>query len=130
VVKGRKAEPLLKNYGTGKLIWSPLPLELGDSMEALVAFYRTGLAQARVDPVFSATPRTPSVLVLPSVFRNVVLYTFVSEIDRDTTMQVTHSETRTRFPVSVPAGRTAMVIVDRRNGKMITSQSRAVSENR
>jgi hypothetical protein len=130
VVKGRKAEPLLKNYGTGKLIWSPLPLELGDSMEALVAFYRTGLAQARVDPVFSATPRTPSVLILPSVFRNVVLYTFVSEIDRDTTMQVTHSETRTRFPVSVPAGRTAMVIVDRRNGKMITSQSRAVSENR
>ena len=130
VVKGRKAEPLLKNYGTGKLIWSPLPLELGDSMEALVAFYRTALAQARVDPVFSATPRMPSVLVLPSVFRNVVLYTFVSEIDRDTTMQVTHSETRTRFPVSVPAGRTAMVIVDRRNGKMITSQSRAVSENR
>jgi hypothetical protein len=69
-------------------------------------------------------------LVLPSVFRNVVLYTFVSEIDRDTTMEVTHSETRTRFPVRVPAGRTAMVIVDRRNGKMITSQSRAVSENR
>jgi hypothetical protein len=121
---------LVKKVGSGSLVWSPLPLELGDSMEALVAFYRMALAQARVGPIFSASPRTPSVLVLPSVFRDVVLYTFVSEIDRDTTLQVTHSETRTRFTVNVPAGRTAMVILDRRNGKLLTSQSRAVSENR
>ena len=121
---------LIKKVGAGSLVWSPLPLELGDSMEALVAFYRMALVQARVGPVFSATPRTPSVLVLPSVFRDIVLYTFVSEIDRSTAMQVTHSETRTRFSVNVPAGRTAMVIVDRRNGRLITSPARAVSENR
>jgi hypothetical protein len=123
-------EVLVKKVGAGSLIVSPLPLELGDSMEALVAFYRMALAQARVGPIFSATPRTPSVLIMPSVFRDVVLYTFVSEIDRSTTMQITHTETRTRFPVTVPAGRTAMVILDRRNGRLITSQSRAVSENR
>jgi hypothetical protein len=130
VIKNQKQEALWKSFGSGKLIWSPLPLELGDSMEALVAFYRMALAQARVAPIFSATPRTPSVMILPSVFRDVVLYTFVSEIDRDTTMQVTHSETRTRFSVSVPAGRTAMAILDRRNGKLITSQSPSVSNNR
>lgn len=103
----------------GRLIRSPLPLELGDSMEALVAFYRFAMAEARVAPIFTANPQTPAVLVLPSVFRDVVLYTFVSETNRDTTMEVTDLQTKTRFPVSVPAGRTAMVIIDRRNGTRI-----------
>lgn len=61
-----------------------------------------------------------AVLVLPSVFRDVVLYTFVSETDRDVTMQVTDLQTKTRFPVSVPAGQTAMVLIDRHNGRLIT----------
>ena len=103
-----------------RLIRNPLPLELGDSMEALVAFYRFAMMQAGVAPIFTATPRTPAVLVLPSVFRDVVLYTFVSETNRDTTMQVTDLRTKARFPVSVPAGRTAMVMIDRRTGSRIT----------
>ena len=93
-------------------MWCPLPLELSDSMSALAAFYRFALAQARVAPVFNASPRTSAVLVLPSVFRDVVLYTFVSEIHRDTQMQVMHTESRTRFSVIVRAGGTAMVLLD------------------
>ena len=104
----------------GTLIQSPLPLELGDSMEALVAFYRMAMARARVAPIFAATPRTPAVLVLPSVFRDVVLYTFVSESNRPATMQVTDVFTKKRFQVTVPAGRTAMVLIDRRSGSLIT----------
>lgn len=103
-----------------RLIRNPLPLELGDSMEALVAFYRFAMMQAGVAPIFTATPRTPAVLVLPSVFRDVVLYTFVSETNRDTTMQVTDLQTKARFPVTVPAGRTAMVMIDRHTGRQIT----------
>lgn len=103
-----------------RLIRSPLPLELGDSMEALVAFYRFAMTQAGVAPIFSVTPQTPAVLVLPSVFRDVVLYTFVSESNRDAALQVTDLQTRTRFTVDVSAGRTAMVMIDRRNGARIT----------
>ncbi|HXQ70213.1 MAG TPA: hypothetical protein VN844_06980 [Pyrinomonadaceae bacterium] len=104
----------------GRLIRSALPLELGDSMEALVAFYRYAMTQARVAPIFTATAQTPAVLVLPSVFRDVVLYTFVSESNRDTTLQVTDLQTKTRFSVDIPAGRTSMVMIDRRNGARIT----------
>jgi hypothetical protein len=111
----------IKNrLGAEKLIRSALPLELGDSMAALVAFYRFAMKQAGVAPIFNATPQTPAVLVLPSVFRDVVLYTFVSETDRDTTMQVTDLGSKSRFQVSVPAGRTAMVMLDRRSGKKVT----------
>jgi hypothetical protein len=105
--------------GAGKFVWSPLPLELGDSMPALVEFYRLALSQAGISPVFRAVPSTPAVLILPSVFRDVVLYTFVSEIGRDTRMQVTHLESRTRFNVMVPAQRSAMVLIDRKTGRLI-----------
>lgn len=112
--------PVVTKYGVGSLIRASLPLELGDSMEALVAFYRSVMAQAGVVPIFTATPRTPAVMVLPSVFRDVVLYTFVSETNRDVTMQVTDLQTKAGFPVNVLAGRTAMVMIDRRTGARIT----------
>ncbi len=114
-----KTRLLVQSHGAGKLIWSPLPLEVGDSMTALSAFYNFALDQARVTRMFNASPHSPAVLVLPSVFRDVVLYTFVSEIDQDTTMEVTHLETKTRFPVTVRAERTAMVLLDRKNGKLL-----------
>jgi hypothetical protein len=88
-------------------------------MEAIAAFYKFALGQARVSSAFNAFPKTPAVLVLPSIFRDVVLYTFVSETDRDTRMQVTDLESRTRFNVLVPAERTAMVLLERRTGKVI-----------
>lgn len=125
VVRGsQQVRPLIHAYGSGRIVWSPLPLELGDSMAALAAFYKLALAQARVTPVFTAIPRIPAVLVLPSVFRDVVLYTFVSEIDRDKQMQVTHLESNTRFSVSVPAERTAMVLIERRTGKVLAADER------
>jgi hypothetical protein len=112
-------QPMNFSFGTGRALWSPLPLELGDSMAALVAFYDLALSTAGISPIFTATPRTPAVLILPSLFRDVVLYTFVSETDRDTQMEVTHLESRTRFPVSVPAQRTALVLLERKTGKII-----------
>jgi hypothetical protein len=117
-VKGESARAIVQPYGLGRAVWSPLPLEVGDSMTAIAAFYKFALSLARVGPIFTATPSTPAVLILPSVFRDVVLYTFVSEIDRDVRMTVIHMENRKRFDVLVPAGRTAMVFVDR--GKRLT----------
>ena len=116
---GSPVRPLNVPYDTGRLVWSPLPLELGDSMAALAAFYNFALSATGIRPIFAVTPQTPAVLVLPSLFRDVVLYTVVSETDRDTQMQVTHLESRTQFPVSVPAQRTAMVLLERKTGKII-----------
>ena len=115
VMPGPTARTIVQPYGLGRALWSPLALEVGDSMTAIAAFYRQALALARVAPVFSVVPRISSVLVLPSVFRDVVLYTFVSETDRDVRMTVTHLETKERFNVVVPAGRTKMVLIDRKN---------------
>jgi len=114
-----RAKPFVIYQDPGKFIWSTLPLELGDSTPALVAFYRMALAEARVAPVFTAIPRTPAVLILPSLFRDVVLYTLVSETDHDTRMQITDLESHARFSALVPAQRTAMVLLERKTGKII-----------
>jgi hypothetical protein len=113
VLKGSPARVIVQPYGLGRVVWSPLPLEVGDSTTAIATFYRLALSLARVAPVFTATPRTPAVLILPSVFRDVVLYTFISEINRDVRMTVTHLETKERFNVLVPPGRTKMVLISR-----------------
>lgn len=109
----------VRPHGSGKLIWCPIPLEVGDSMTALSAYYDFALNHAGVTRIFSASPHSPAVLVLPSVFRDVVLYTFVSETDLAKTMQITHLETKTSFPVTVRAERTAMVLLDRKNGQVL-----------
>ena len=121
VMEGPARPRVLGLRGSGRFLWCHLPLELGDSMEALSAFYNLALQMAGVTPIFTATPHTPAVLVLPSLFRDVVLYTFVSETDRDTQLQVTHLESRTRFNVSVQAGRTAMVLLERKTGKVLST---------
>jgi hypothetical protein len=113
------ASVVVKDLGAGRFVGSALPLELGDSIEALVAFYTLAMTQAGVPPIFDATPRTPAVLVLPAVFRDVILYTFASETDSDATMEVTDRETKTHFAVTVRAGGTAMAIIDKRGRKRI-----------
>ena len=120
----RSRAPFSIAYGSGHLVWSPLPLELGDSMAALTAFYKLALAQARVAPLFKADPYSPSVLVIPSLFRDVALYTFISETDQDTSMQVTHLETPVSFPVKVPAGRSAIVVLNRKTGEILSRDFR------
>ena len=122
----RSRAPFSLPYGSGYLVWCPLPLELGDSMAALTAFYRLALAQARVSPVFKAEPHSPSVLVVPSLFRDVVLYTFVSETDQDLTIQLTHLETPAApLPVKVFAGRATFAILDRKSGTLLTRDYRS-----
>jgi hypothetical protein len=116
----RSRAPFLLPYGSGYLLWSPLPLELGDSMAALTAFYKLALAQARVAPRFKAEPYSPAVLVIPSLFRDVAFYTFISETDQDVTMQVTHLETPANFSVKVRAGRSAIVVLERKSGTILS----------
>ncbi len=115
------ARVIVQPHGKGSFVWSPLPLEAGSSMDALVAFYRFALARANVVSAFTVSPDTPSLLVLPSIFEKHALFTLVSETDRDTPVTLVHRGTRTRLSVMVPAGRTTFVLLDRQSGRLIDS---------
>ncbi len=117
------ARVLAQTHGAGRFVWSPLPLEAGNSMEALVAFYRLGLMLTKLSPSFTILPDKPSLLVLPSIFEKHVLYALISETDRDSRVTFRHKSTRSRLPLTVPAGRTALVLLDRLTGKLIEATS-------
>jgi len=106
-------------HGSGKLIWCPLPVELSDTVEPTIELYRYALNQAGVVPVCRAEPLNSGVIVIPAIFEDAVLYTLISECDRDTDILLTHLEPKTELKISVPAGRVAMVFIDRKKGKVL-----------
>jgi hypothetical protein len=115
------ARVLVARHGSGRVVWSPLPLELSDSMAALKAFYQLALTHAHISPAFTVLPNTPSVLIIPAQFRDALLYTFVSESDSATKLRFLHRAPARQLSVTIPAGRTNMVLLDRKTGELIDS---------
>jgi len=113
------AQVVVRNIGKGRIIWSPLPLESADNIEPTVAFYQFALRAANVSSPCSCSTGTPSIAVLPLVFKNAVLYTFISETDRDVATTLTHRASGTTINVTVPAQRTVLLFVERATGRII-----------
>ena len=102
LLKSGPARVMVEPHKAGRFVWSPLPLETANSMDALVAFYQFALAVANVSPAFTVSPDKASLLVLPSVFRQHALYALISESENDSSVTLTHGATRTPVSVRVP----------------------------
>ncbi len=105
--------------GRGRVIWSPLPLELAEQVVPTVVLYRRALAAANVEPLFFVERPDPGVLIYPAVYREAVLYGIVSELGSATDVRLTHAETGTPLEVALPAGRAALAMVGRRDGRIL-----------
>jgi hypothetical protein len=105
--------------GRGRLIWSPLPVELAHEVEPTVALYRYALQQAGVASQFSVERADPGVLIYPALYRAAVLYGIVSELGSPTTARFVHTETGTPAEITLPAGRAALALVSRGDGRMV-----------
>ena len=122
VVKGDSAPTVhVIPMGKGKLLWSPLPVEVSESVEPGVELYKLALRDAGIAPVFRLEHDDPSILIVPTVFGKAVLYTIVSERDQDAQVQFIHLETQTRISVTVPAQRPVLFFVDRKDGTIVSS---------
>ena len=98
-----------------------MPLELVQSLEPVVAFYRQGLAQAGLKPSFTTQVETPELLIRTTRFENAVFYTFVSETERDTEVRLQDRDTQTKFSLIVRGRRTALMMIDSATGKVVGS---------
>ena len=115
------AKVIVRNTGRGQIVWSPLPLESADNIEPTVAFYQFAMHAAKVTSPCSLSTGAPSIAVLPLVFNNAVLYTFISETDQDVATTLTHRESGTTINVTIPAQRTLLIFVDRKTGKVLAT---------
>lgn len=124
VVEGGKIPAIaIIRRGKGKILWSPLPVEISDTPETTAALYRFALKEAGVEAACEVEQQNPSVLIAPTVFNEAVLYTFVSECDRDTEVKWTHRESNSSLSITVRAQRSAIVFVNRKTGKVLAQRN-------
>lgn len=109
----------LFEVGRGALLWAPLPVELAHEVEPTVALYRHALAAAGIAPAFDLAGDDPGVLVYPSLYRDAILYTLVSERSRQTALRWTDRLTGARLDVALGPQRAALVLIRRTGGEVL-----------
>jgi len=99
-----------KPLGKGRILFSTLPLELNDNMQAIGDVYRYALQSAGVEPTYSTAVDDPGILICPTRYPKATLYVLTSESPsqpvafRDAASGMT-------FRGELDAGRAAMLLV-------------------
>jgi hypothetical protein len=99
-----------RSLGKGRVLFSPLPLELNDNMEAIGDVYRYALKVAGVEPTYSTAVVDPGILICPTRYPKATLYVLTSESPRQ---QVTFRDAASghTFTGGLDAGRAALLLV-------------------
>lgn len=118
VVGGQSGFVKIQTVGAGKLVYTPLPFELADNTEPLVALYQYVIRQALVESPFEVERRHPGILIRPLFFKEAVLYCIASEVDADSEFDLTDRLTQRTLHVSLPAQRAVMFVLSRK-GKVL-----------
>ena len=110
------------HYGN-EVLWSPVPLEIGENLEAIKAFYDYAIKKAKLLPYFSLANDIPTILVRPTEFEKAILYLVINESSNNELVELTHLPTKTKIEINLEAGKTSLIFVDKATGKVL-SQSR------
>ncbi|NLC55884.1 MAG: hypothetical protein GX774_03490 [Armatimonadetes bacterium] len=116
VLVGRPAEVTVVPHGHGRLLFAPLPFELADSLEPLVALYAAAVAYSGLPPPFTLAGEAPGVLVRALWCRQAVLYGLISQCAEDRQVEILHGAQAVRLTARVPARRAVLLLVDRDTG--------------
>jgi len=120
VASDQAAQPLVVSQGKGKIVWFPLPVENADNIESTVALYRKALEIAGVSSGFSVRESNRGVLILPTLFRDAILYTCVSESSKEEAFNIHDHATGSHFAITVPAQKTVLLFLNTKDGTVIS----------
>ncbi len=109
-----------KPHGKGTILWCPLPVELSDGVTASVLVYRHALQVAGVESIVGYKNDDLSVLIIPTIYSDTMLYTCISESVRDTEFDLYQQESKTWIRIRVPAQQTCLVFSRRSDGSEIS----------
>lgn len=103
-----------------EILWSPVPLEIGENLDAIKAFYDHAIKQAKLLPYFSLANDTPTILVRPTEFEKAILYLVINESSNNELIELTHLPTKTKIEFNLNAGQTNLIFVDKVTGKVLS----------
>jgi hypothetical protein len=106
--------------GKGEVLWCPAPIELTADAPAVAALYAWALGLAGVAAPVEASGQgaDASVLVHAAAYRDAVLVTVVAE-QAPAALRLRPREVPGVFDVALPAGRAALILAGRRDGRVI-----------
>ncbi|WP_257348923.1 beta-galactosidase [Pseudalkalibacillus decolorationis] len=100
--------------GNGKIIWCPLPVELNERSESIVALYEYAMKQTKISEHLEwLKGDLPGIYGRKLSFENGSLYIFVSEFSRDTTVEILDPETDKIYSFLIEAERSVMFATDK-----------------
>ncbi|OBZ08616.1 alpha-amylase family protein [Bacillus sp. FJAT-26390] len=102
-------------HGKGRIIWSPLPVELNDRIEPISALYQYALASAGCSEELEwiAGGQLPGVYGRKLTFQEVALYVFVSEYSHNADIEVKDPVTGIRYSFALEKERSVLFAVDK-----------------
>ena len=96
--------------GKGEVLFSSLPLELNENLQAVAQVYAFAIARARVRHTYTTASRDPAVLICPTLLPEATLYVLASETEAST-VEWTDMRSGKRFAGTLGAGRAALLLV-------------------
>ena len=109
--------------GGGRLLWSPIPVELAEEEEPTAALYRAAIMAAGLSPAI-ASPAGSDVLIHPARYRDVVLYTLLSESHPSSDVTFADNVLGVSLTVKLRGGGAALVLLNRSNGQVAADYPR------
>jgi hypothetical protein len=105
--------------GRGKILFSSLPLELNDRLEAVAAVYGYALKAAGVEPIYTSSVEDPGILICPTLFPRSTLYVLTSETS-ETELSFRDTRSGKTFSGRLEPGRASLLLVGQ-DGSLIAS---------
>ena len=105
--------------GKGKILFTALPLELNENLQAIGDVYKYALTIAGVAPVYTTNLNDPGIMICPTQFPKATLYVITSESNRE---QVEFKDARSgkEFSGTLTSGRAAILLVGA-DGKLLAT---------
>ena len=105
--------------GKGKILFSALPLELNDRLDAVAAVYDYALKTAGVEPAYTTSVVDPGILICPTLFPHATLYVLTSETG-ETEVSFRDIRSGKTFSGTLKPGHASLLLVGQ-DGSLITS---------
>jgi hypothetical protein len=109
-----------KTVGKGKVLFTPLPLELNDNLRVIGEVYRYALKDANVVPSYSTTVEDPGIMIAPTRFPHATLYVITSESSGSSDIIFRDQLSQKQFSGRLDPGRAAILLVEQ-NGNLVAS---------
>ena len=106
--------------GKGRIYWAAYPVELAEDLQSAADLYSQVAARMNLSPPFTTgTALASGVLVFPTIMADSVIYVFVSDADKNASVNIRDQATGVPIVFSLSAQHAALAVVGKKEKKIV-----------